>query len=377
MSIDLSCVPTPCYIVEEEKLKKNLAVLDYVQQKTNCKILLALKAFSMYAVFPILNKKLKGTAASSLNEARLGYEKFGREVHLCAPAYKEEEIKKLIFYSSHIVFNSFSQVVKFKKYIQNSPKKIKCGIRINPEVTEVKTTVYNPCCKNSRLGVTLKEFKNDLLNGITGLHFHTLCESNADALERTLTIVEKNFSPIIKKMQWINFGGGHHITRKNYDIKKLCKIILNFKKNYSVEVYLEPGEAVVLNAGVLVASVLDIIYNKMNIAVLDVSASAHIPDVLEMPYRPEILTAGKPKEKPYLYKLTGPTCLAGDIIGDYSFAKPLKVGDKLIFTDMLHYTMVKNTTFNGVNLPSIAIWTKDKKLKIIKKFGYEDYRERL
>jgi carboxynorspermidine decarboxylase len=374
---DLSNVPTPCYVLDVPTLERNLGVLDSVQERTGCKILMALKGFAMFGVFPIIRQRLCGVAASSLHEARLGYEEFGREVHVFAAAYRESEFEQLASYSSHMVFNSFSQWDRFRPQLTRLKNHPSCGLRVNPEHSEVKVALYDPCAPCSRLGITRQNFQEDHLDGISGLHFHTLCELNADSLARTLEAFEEKFAPFIQRMQWVNFGGGHHITRQDYDVDLLCDLINEFKKRYRVEVYLEPGEAVVLNAGVLVASVLDIIHNEMDIGILDASAAAHTPDVLEMPYRPEIEGAGKSGEYPYNYRLGGPTCLAGDVFGDYSFPEPLEVGSRLVFTDMAHYTMVKNNTFNGVGLPSIAIRDAQKQVRIIRQFGYEDYRNRL
>ncbi len=369
---------TPCYVIDEGLLKKNLEVLDGVQKRTGCKIILALKGFSMFSTFDLVGQYLSGTTASSFNEARLGFEEFGKEVHLCAPAYKDDEFGRLLKYSSHIIFNSFSQWQHFKPVISGSAKTARCGLRINPEHSEVKTSIYDPCAVGSRLGIRSDQFKGVDLDGITGLHFHTLCELNSDALERTLEVVERKFGAVLRNMKWINFGGGHHITRPDYDIDKLCCLITDFQKKYDIEVYLEPGEAIALNTGVLVASVLDVVHNESDIAILDTSAATHMPDVLEMPYRPQIVGAGKSNEYAYTYRLGGSTCLAGDIIGEYSFPEPLKPGSRLIFKDMAHYTMVKNNTFNGVNLPSIAIYDSERdKLRVVREFGYEDYRNRL
>jgi carboxynorspermidine decarboxylase len=377
MNYTFNSVPTPCYVLEEKKLKQNLAVLDSVQKRTGCRIILALKGFAMFCVFPQIKKVLHGTTASSLDEARLGFEEFGKEVHLCAPAYRDRDIPELVRYCNHIVFNSFSQWERHKKAIQSAPREIICGIRINPEHSEVKVAIYDPCGPRSRLGVTLEEFRDKDLSGISGLHFHTLCELNADSLKRTLAVVERKFGPYLEKMQWVNFGGGHHITRPDYDVDGLCDIINDFKSRYDVNVYLEPGEAIALNTGVFVSSVLDIIHNQMDIAILDCSAATHMPDVLEMPYRPEIENAGKPEQFPYTCRLAGLSCLAGDMIGDYSFPEPLQVGSRLIFEDMAHYTMVKNNTFNGVRLPSIGTCDELGSIRIVKEFGYEDYRNRL
>ena len=377
MNFDIHKIPSPCYVCDETALERNLTVLDSVQKKTGAKIIMALKGFAMFGVFPLIRKVLQGTTASSLDEARLGFEEFGKEVHVCAPAYREDEFKELLEYSDHIVFNSFSQWNRFKPIIQTAGKPVRCGLRVNPEHSEVAVPIYDPCGPGSRLGITRKNFKHQDLSGISGLHFHTLCELNADALQRTLPAFEKKFGEFLSAMRWVNFGGGHHITRKDYDVELLCRLINEFKTRYPLQVYLEPGEAIALNAGVLVASVLDIIHNQMDIAILDTSAAAHMPDVLEMPYRPEILGAGKPGEHPYTYRLGGLTCLAGDIIGDYAFPERLKIGSKLIFQDMAHYTMVKNNTFNGVRLPSIAVADSAGNIRVVRKFGYEDYRNRL
>lgn len=377
MNLDFNACLTPCYIVDERLLKQNLKLLNEVQQRTGCSILLALKGFSMFSVFPLVGQYLKGITASSLFEARLGYEKMGKEVHIYAPAYVDEEFDEILKYCDHIVFNSFDQWNRYKRKVQNADKKIECGIRINPEYSEIETPLYNPCYQNSRLGVTLSNFKPEELEGIEGLHFHTLCEQNSDTLERTIKVVDEKFGQYIKKMKWINMGGGHHITRPDYDIETLIRSILFFKEKYGVDVYLEPGEAIALNTGYLVAKVLDIVKNGMDIAILDTSAACHMPDVIEMPYRPNIIGAGKPDEHPYTYRLGGLTCLAGDVIGDYSFKEPLKPGDKLVFCDMAHYTMVKNNMFNGVNLPAIAVFNEKDGIRVIRRFGYEDYASRL
>lgn len=380
MKINFSALPTPCYLVDERLLIKNLEILHSIQERTGCSILLALKGFSMYSVFPLVGKYLKGITASSLFETRLGFEEMGKEVHVYAPAYGEEEFDELLRYSDHIVFNSFDQWNRFRDRVKLKnlkSKKISCGIRINPEYSEIETPIYNPCYKYSRLGVTLSNFRPDQLDGIEGLHFHTMCEQNSDTLERTIKVVDDKFGQFIKKMKWLNLGGGHHITRSDYDIEILVRSILFFKDNYGVDIYLEPGEAIALNTGYLVTKVLDIVDNGMKIAVLNTSAACHMPDVLEMPYRPNIIDAGEPGKYSYTYRLGGVTCLAGDIIGDYSFKEPLKPGDRLIFTDMAHYTMVKNNMFNGVNLPAIALYNEAEGVRIIRKFGYEDFKTRL
>lgn len=378
MNIDFSALPSPCYIVDERLLEKNLKILHSVQQRTGCSILLALKGFSMYSVFPLVGKYLKGVTSSSLFEARLGFEKMGKEVHAFAPAYVESEFDELMQYCDHIVFNSFGQWNKYKNKVKNyTSKRIECGIRINPEYSEIATPIYNPCYKNSRLGVTLANFRPEELDGIDGLHFHTMCEQNSDTLERTVKVVDERFGEYIKKMKWLNMGGGHHITRPDYDIETLVRSIQFFKDKYSIEIYLEPGEAIALNTGYLAATVLDIVDNGMEIAILDTSAACHMPDVIEMPYRPNIIDAGQPEEYPYTYRLGGLTCLAGDIIGDYSFRQPLKTGDRLVFCDMAHYTMVKNNMFNGVNLPSIALFNENEGIRVIKRFDYENYISRI
>ena len=377
MDIDISTLPTPSYLVDQRLLIKNLELLASVKERTGCKILLAQKAFSMFSVYPLIAKYLDGVTSSGVMEARLGYEEMGKEVHTYAPAFADHEMDDVIRYSDHIVFNSFHQWNKFKDKVKNSGKQIECGLRLNPKYSEIETDIYNPCFTGSRLGITPEQFQPDQLDGIDGLHFHTMCEQNSDTLERTLKVVDDTFGSYIKQMKWLNFGGGHHITRSDYDIETLIRCIQFAQDTYGVQVYLEPGEAVALNTGYLVSTVLDTIENGMHLAILDTSAACHMPDVLEMPYRPHIIGADLPNEKTYTYRLGGPTCLAGDIIGDYSFDAPLKEGDKLIFCDMAHYTMVKNNTFNGMNLPSIALYSQENGLQIIKQFGYEDFKSRL
>ena len=377
MDIDISTLPTPSYLVDQRLLIKNLELLASVKERTGCKILLAQKAFSMFSVYPLIAKYLDGVTSSGVMEARLGYEEMGKEVHTYAPAFADHEMDDVIRYSDHIVFNSFHQWNKFKDKVKNSGKQIECGLRLNPKYSEIDTDIYNPCFTGSRLGITPEQFQPDQLDGIDGLHFHTMCEQNSDTLERTLKVVDDTFGSYIKQMKWLNFGGGHHITRSDYDIETLIRCIQFAQDTYGVQVYLEPGEAVALNTGYLVSTVLDTIENGMHLAILDTSAACHMPDVLEMPYRPHIIGAGLPNEKTYTYRLGGPTCLAGDIIGDYSFDAPLKEGDKLVFCDMAHYTMVKNNTFNGMNLPSIALYSQENGLQTIKQFGYEDFKSRL
>ncbi|MFC1644256.1 carboxynorspermidine decarboxylase [Candidatus Omnitrophota bacterium] len=378
MNIASKVPSTPCYVVDEGLLTRNLEILSEVQRRTGCKIILALKGFAMFGTFPLLKRYLSGIAASSLDEARLGFEEFGGDVHVCAPAYKDDEFEELIRYASHISFNSFSQWQRFKPVVSRLGREVRCGLRINPEHSEVKVALYDPCAPGSRLGIKMDQFEGQDLDGITGLHFHTLCELNSDSLERTLEVVEQKFGSFLRQMEWVNFGGGHHITRPDYDVDRLCRLVNAFRERYDVKVYLEPGEAIALNTGVLVASVLDIVHNGMDIAVLDTSAAAHMPDVLEMPYRPEITGAGQPGEYAHTYRLGGLTCLAGDVIGEYSFTEPLEVGSRLTFMDMAHYTMVKNNTFNGVRLPSIALYDPaSSKIRVVRQFQYEDYRNRL
>lgn len=377
LNFDPHAVPSPSYVVDEGLLIKNLELLKSVIDRTGCKILLAQKGFSMYSVYPLIGQYLNGVTSSGLLEAKLGFEEMGKEVHTYSPAYSEADFEEILSYSDHMVFNSFDQWRRFRDKVKNYPKPIECGIRINPEYSEIEVDMYNPCFTFSRFGVTLENFEPEELKGISGLHFHTMCEQNSDTLARTIKVVDEKFGKYLKGMKWINFGGGHHITRPDYDIETLIESINFMKEKYGLDVYLEPGEAIALNTGFLVTTVLDTMHNGMPIAIVDTSASCHMPDVLEMPYRPEIAGAGMPNEKAITYRLGGPTCLAGDVIGDYSFDQPLTAGDKLVFGDMAHYTMVKNNTFNGMNLPSIVLNTVADGPKVIKEFGYEDFKERL
>jgi carboxynorspermidine decarboxylase len=377
---DLDNLQTPCYLTDLGLLRKNLEVLKGVQDRTGCKILLAQKGFAAWSTYELCSRYLAGAACSSLHEAKLAHEYFPGEVHLCAPAYRDDDMETYVQIVDHIVFNSFTQWQRYKPVLQAAPRHVEAGLRINPMHSEVKTKIYDPCSPGSRLGIIQENFEADQLDGITGLHFHTLCELNADSLARTLPAVEAKFGAFIRRMDWINFGGGHHITRPDYDVDLLCDLISNFYKTYPnlKTIYLEPGEAIALNTGVLVASVLDIMSNAMDIAILDTSASAHMPDVLEMPYRPNITGGDLPGQKKYTYRLAGPTCLAGDVIGDYSFDKPLQVGDKLVFGDMAHYTMVKNTMFNGINLPDIVLYNPDEDTYTLqRRFTYADFKSRL
>jgi carboxynorspermidine decarboxylase len=368
---------TPCYICEEELLEKNLKLLDFIQKQSGAKIILALKGFAMWSTFSLVREYLQGCTASGLNEAKLAYEEFGKEVHTYSPAYKDEDIDEIAQISNHVVFNSPSQLLKYVKRVKDINPDASISLRINPEHSASPKEIYNPCGIYSRLGTTLANFDEEVLKHIDGLNFHALCEQGADELEAVLEAFESKFSKYFKGLHYINFGGGHHITKKGYDVEKLIKIIKEFKAKYDVEVYLEPGEAVGWESGVLVSSVLDIVDNGMKIAILDTSAEAHMPDTLAMPYRAEVRDASEAGEKAFTYRLGGNTCLAGDIMGDYSFDKPLKVGDKVIFEDQIHYTFVKSTTFNGIKLPSLAIKRKDSSLDIVKNFGYLEYKNRL
>ncbi len=376
-------LPTPCYLEHLGLLDHNLKILDQAQKYSGATIILALKGFSMFSVFGQISKVLSGTTASSVNEARLGLEEFKGDIHVYCVAYTEQELSWLATIAKHITINSLSQWQQFSSIIQNKKNMASYGLRINPKYSEVETELYNPCRPGTRFGVSAealnKAYADGLLNGLEGLHFHTMCEQNADTLARTLEEVERQFGDLLHHMKWLNMGGGHHITRPDYDIDLLCQSVQRIRDTYDVEVILEPGEAIALNTGFLVTSVLDYFTSDNKaIAILDTSATAHMPDVLEMPYRPEILGAAEPGEKVHTVTLGGLTCLAGDVIGDYSFDQPLKLGDRLMFTDMAHYTMVKNNTFNGVPLPSLAVYDPDTdRINVVRQFGYEDYRNRL
>ena len=378
-------IATPAYIIDEARLVLNLEILADVAERSGCKILLAQKAFSAYALYPLIGKYLAGTASSGLFEARLSHEEMRKENHVFAAAYPEEDMEELLEICDHVVFNSFSQWKKFKPAALRAktanPEKT-FGIRVNPEHSTQSRTIYDPCAPGSRLGVRLCEFCEDGLDGIEGLHFHTLCEQNSDALAHTLAAFEEKFGRYVSRMKWVNFGGGHHITRADYDRDLLVSTVIRFREKYGVEVYLEPGEAVALDAGYLAAKVLDIVKNDIEIAILDASAACHMPDVLEMPYSPRIFGASGcslPRDKniPNSFRLAGPTCLAGDIIGDYTFETPLAVGDRILFLDMAIYSMVKNNTFNGIPLPSIYLLKPDGNIQLIKKFSYADFKGRL
>ena len=373
-------LPTPCYVIDEKKLKENLQILKEIREEAGCKILLAQKAFSCFYEYPLIGRYLDGTTASGLYEARLGKEEMGKENHVFAPAYKDADIKELGEICDHIIFNSFAQLRRHKDVVSGKS----LGLRINPECsTQGDHAIYDPCAPGSRLGVTKEVFvreieaEPELFDALDGLHFHTLCEQNADYLAKTLEAVEENFGPWLSKIKWLNMGGGHHITRDDYDRKLLIKCIKHIRDTYGVEVYMEPGEAIALNAGYLVTEVMDIVENGLSVLILDASAACHMPDVLEMPYRPPLKDSGNAGEKAFTYRLSSCTCLAGDVIGDYSFDKQIHVGDKLYFQDMAIYSMVKNNTFNGIPLPGIAVMKEDGDCELIRTFGYGDFKGRL
>lgn len=375
---DFQLFDTPCFIIDRALLKKNLETLNTVRHRTGAKILLALKGFAMFSAAELVSGYLDGTCASSPHEAKLGREEFSGEVHSFAAAYSDRDFSECVELSDHIVLNSMSQYRHFLPEIKKHSEVKEFGLRINPEHRETEIEIYDPCGRYSRLGITRSHFPDHLPEFISGLHFHNLCQKNSDALERTLGVIEKNFGELLGQCSWVNFGGGHHVTRADYDVDLLCELIINFKNRYNVQVYLEPGEAVALNAGFLVSTVLDVVHNDGMIAILDTSAAAHMPDVIEMPYRPYITGSGGPGEHPHTYRLGGLSCLAGDVIGDYSFPEALKRGDRLVFTDMAIYTMVKTNTFNGIKLPDIIYLDSESGEVLHKKsFGYEDFKGRL
>lgn len=381
-------IPSPCFIVSEASLEKNARILAGISRRTGCKILLALKAYALWKTFPLLKKYLQGVCASGLFEARLGREKFGKEVHTFSPAFTEEEFPRILKYSDTVIFNSLTQYKRFKNMRSGRTERVRFGLRVNPEksVAGKKFGLYDPCISGSRLGVRISELRGADLSGISGLHFHALCEQNADELKKVLSAFERKFSPFIKRMEWVNFGGGHHITRKDYDTDALCGLIADFKKRHTniKDVYLEPGEAVALNAGIFIAEVLDIIPGTIKKAIINSSAEAHFPDILLTrhegePYVPEIMNAGKSgtERLRHEYLIGGISCAAGDVFGRYFFARPLKTGTRLVFLDAAHYSMVKTNTFNGVPLPVLMLLGRDGKLRIIRKFGYNDFKSRL
>jgi carboxynorspermidine decarboxylase len=374
----LHLAPSPAYVVDLGRLRHNLAILDTVQKRSGARILMALKAFAMWSVFPLIRETLHGVCASSPWEAQLGREEFGREVHSFAAAFKEEDVRELLPISNHLVFNSFAQLERFRPLWERERGRVSVGLRVNPEHTEGHTAIYDPCAPKSRLGIRRAEFDGRSLEGVEGLHFHTLCEQLFEPLERTAGAFEEKFGEFLPQMKWLNLGGGHHITREGYDIDALVELVKYFREKYDLQVYLEPGEAIAIGTGVLVGEVLDVVENGMEIAILDVSATCHMPDVLEMPYRPEIQGGFDPGAKAHTYRLGGPSCLAGDVIGDWSFEEQLKQGRRLAFLDMAHYTMVKTTTFNGIQHPHICTFEPETgELKVVRSFRYEDFKNRL
>ncbi|MDC8801978.1 carboxynorspermidine decarboxylase [Halomonas pacifica] len=379
LDFNVRACPSPAYVVDDALLRRNLERLAEVQERSGARILLALKGFAMWDSFPLVRQYLVGTTSSGQDEARLGAETFGGEVHCYSPAFTEDEMAVVLRYADHLSFNSPGQWRRFRETIAAAPRRVSCGLRVNPEHSTGAVPLYDPCAPGSRLGTRARDLMPEVMEGLEGLHFHTLCEQNSDDLESTLAAFEERFGHYLAGLKWVNFGGGHHITREDYDVERLVRVVRGFRERHPhLTVYLEPGEAIALNTGYLVCSVLDIVDNDGPIAILDTSATAHMPDVLEMPYRPEIIGGGEPGEKAHTYRLGGMTCLAGDVIGDYSFDAPLEIGDRLVFTDMAHYTMVKTTTFNGIRLPSICrIDEASREVRTVKTFGYVDYMQRL
>jgi len=379
--IDLSACPSPCTVIHLGRLEENARLLARVRKEAGCRVLLAQKGFSAFATYPLLRQYLDGTCASGLHEALLGLEHFGGEAHVYSPAFGEAEMRSLVRFATHLSFNSLGQWRRLRAIVEASRRDIHCGLRVNPGYSEVEVDLYNPCATGSRLGIIADELNQATeadWQGISGLHFHALCEQNSDTLERTLAAFEERFGRYFSRLKWVNFGGGHHITRPDYGVDRLIHLVRDFQQRTGLAVILEPGEAVALNTGILIASVRDIVRNGVEIAILDTSATAHMPDTLEMPYRAEIIDAGQPGEKAHTYRLGGLTCLAGDVIGDYSFDAPLQIGQRLAFLDMAHYTMVKSTTFNGTPLPAIALYhPKENRVETIRRFGYEDFKMRL
>lgn len=376
-ALPLEKIPSPCFVLNEKRLIENLELLGHVQAVSGAKIILALKGFAMFRAFPLVKKYLPGVTASALNEALLGKHEFGGEIHAYSPAYHPAEIDELLSVCNHISFNSLAEYERHKKSVELSGRNIECGLRINPGYSEVKTDLYNPCIRGSRLGVTEEMLGDTLPEGITGLHFHSLCENHAETLEKTLESVEEKFGHLLHQAKWLNMGGGHWITGKGYNVELLISLIKRIREKYKVEVILEPGSAVGWQTGYLVATVLDVVENEGTVsAMLDTSFSAHMPDTIEMPYKPKVWQATEEKTA-FKYNLGGSTCLAGDFQSDYYFNEPLKPGDKLIFDDMMHYTMVKTTTFNGINLPSIGIWKENGDFELVRSYGYEEYKSRL
>ena len=378
MAADYDKIPSPCYVIDEERLRENLALIRHIAEVSGAEIILAFKGFAMWGVFDIIKEYISGAAASSVNEARLCYEEIGSRAHTYSPVYKMSDFSDILRYSSHITFNSLEQYRKLYPLIRKSSSRISPGLRINPEYSEIEHGLYNPCSPGSRLGITAESLNRKLPEGIEGLHFHVLFESSSHHLENLLDVVERKFGNFFPYLKWINMGGGHLITGKDYDTVHLINIITRFRARSGLNVILEPGSAFAWETGELVSTVEDIVENNgIRTAILDVSFTAHMPDCLEMPYKPAILGASDPGRGKYVYRMGGNSCLSGDFSGDWSFEKPLKPGDRIVFLDMIHYTMVKTTTFNGVEHPSIGVWTRDGKFRLLRKFGYEDYRNRL
>ncbi len=379
--VDLSQVPSPCHVLHRGLLEQNLRILRSVMDRSGAKVLLALKGFAQFSEAKLVSKYLAGTTASGIHEALLGREEFGGEVHAYSPAFKDEEFAQLLRVADHVSFNSPTQWKRHKAAALACGRKVSFGLRVNPEHAEVDVELYNPCAAGSRLGTLRSEIKSAAdLEGLEGLHFHTMCQQGSDVLERTVAAFEAKFGDFIPQMKWVNFGGGHHITREGYDLERLIRVITGFRQRWGqhIQVYLEPGEAIGIGTGVLVGTVLDLVHNGVDIAIIDVSATCHMPDTLEMPYRADIMDADLPGKLPHTYRLGSVTCLAGDVIGDYSFPAPLKIGQRLVFMDMSHYTFVKNTTFNGVPLPAIASFDPASgQTHVVRRFGYADYKNRL
>ena len=373
----LEKLPSPVWLLEESLLERNLDILDDLQSRSGAKVLLALKGYALWRSFDTIRDRLHGCCASGLLEARLASEEFGREVHTYSPAFKDSEIDEIASISHHIVFNSTKQFHKYADRVKAVNPRLSLGLRINPEFSHSPVEIYNPCGIYSRLGTTIDNLDESILDSCDGFHFHALCEESADALEGVLDIFEEKFGEYLHSLKWINIGGGHHITKDGYDIDKLISLVKRFKDRHEVDIYLEPGEAVGWETGTLIATVLDIVHNGIDIAILDISAEAHMPDTIIMPYRAEVRGASEAGIKEYTYRLSGNSCLAGDVMGDYSFDEPLEIGDRVIFEDQMHYTMVKATTFNGIGLPSICILHSDGSIEIAREFGYEDFRDRL
>lgn len=381
LKFDARRVPSPCFVVDRASIEANLQILKYVADQSGARVLSALKAFSMWKLAPLISRYLSGTCASGVHEARLGREFYDGEVHVFSAAYSQADMDELLPIADHLVFNSFGQWRQFRDAVfaeQARRPGLKAGLRINPEHSEGTTPIYDPCAPGSRLGITRALFDADDLQGITGLHFHTLCEQDVPPLARTLEAVEAAFADVLPRMEWINFGGGHLVTEPGYQIEDLIALIRDFSARYGVQVYLEPGEAIAIHSGVLISEILDIVPTPYQQTILDISATCHMPDTLEMPYRPHVLNSAEKDELANTYRLGGMTCLAGDVIGDYSFSEPLHIGDRLVFDDMAHYTMVKTSTFNGIPLPSLAVWdSRTDELEVIRQFDYEDFRNRL